>query len=159
MTVSIQNTSSSTDNNSLQHPKGWREVQSIGWLCLGFYLLLALLTHSPLDPGWSKLSSDTLAVSNSAGVAGSWLADLLFSFLGKAAFLIPVFMVIEVLAIWRPHTMTFKFGLRWLAKGLLLISATGLLALHDVEIDSNIINAAGGIIGLEVGSHYFTVLV
>ncbi|MEN9430595.1 MAG: hypothetical protein RJA86_1454, partial [Pseudomonadota bacterium] len=151
MTVSIQNTSSSTDNNSLQHPKGWREVQSIGWLGLGFYLLLALLTHSPLDPGWSKLSSDTLAVSNSAGVAGSWLADLMFSFLGKAAFLIPIFMMIEVLAIWRPQTMTFKFGLRWLAKGLLLISATGLFALHDVEIDSNIINAAGGIIGLEVG--------
>ena len=151
MTVSLQNTSRSTVNNTIHHPKGWREVQSIGWLGLGFYLLLALLTHSPLDPGWSKLSSDTLAVSNSAGVAGSWLADLLFSFLGKAAFLIPVFMVIEVLAIWRPQTMTFKFGLRWLAKGLLLISATGLFALHDVEIDSNIINAAGGIIGLEVG--------
>ena len=93
MTVSIQNTSSSTDNNSLQHPKGWREVQSIGWLGLGFYLLLALLTHSPLDPGWSKLSSDTFAVSNSAGVAGSWLADLMFSFLGKAAFLIPIFIM------------------------------------------------------------------
>lgn len=151
MTVSIQNTSSSTDNNSLQHPKGWREVQSIGWLGLGLYLLLALLTHSPLDPGWSKLSSDTLAVSNSAGVAGSWLADLMFSFLGKAAFLIPIFMMIEVLAIWRPQTMAFKFGLRWLAKGLLLISATGLLALHDVETSSNIINAAGGIVGLEVG--------
>ncbi|MDO9180372.1 MAG: DNA translocase FtsK 4TM domain-containing protein [Agitococcus sp.] len=151
MTVSIQNTSSSTDNNSLQHPKGWREVQSIGWLGLGLYLLLALLTHSPLDPGWSKLSSDTLAVSNSAGVAGSWLADLMFSFLGKAAFLIPIFMMIEVLAIWRPQTMTFKFGLRWLAKGLLLVSATGLFALHDVETSSNIINAAGGIIGLEVG--------
>jgi DNA segregation ATPase FtsK/SpoIIIE-like protein len=151
VTVSLQNTSRSTDNRLTQHPKGWREVQSIGWLGLGLYLLLALLTHSPLDPGWSKLSSDTLAVSNSAGVAGSWLADFMFSFLGKAAFLIPIFMMIEVLAIWRPQSMSFKFGLRWLAKGLLLVSATGLFALHDVETSSTIINAAGGIIGLEVG--------
>ncbi len=151
VTVSLQNTSTSANINSATPPKGWREVQSLGWLGLGLYLVLALLTYSPLDPGWSRVSSDTLAVSNSVGVSGAWLADMFFSFLGGAAFLLPVFCVLEVLAIWRPQTMTFKFGLRWLAKALLLVSTSGLLALHAVVPDANIINAAGGIIGLEIG--------
>lgn len=140
-----------TDQQTIQPPKGWREVQSLGWLGFGLYLFIALLTYSPLDPGWSKLSSDTLAVSNSAGVAGAWLADLFFSFLGKAAFLLPLFFVFEVLAIWLPHKISFKFWFRWLAQALLLVAATGLCALHSVEVSETIQNAAGGIIGLEVG--------
>ena len=92
MTASLPNNPALNNQQpSIEHPKGWREVQSIGWLGFGLYLFIALLTYSPLDPGWSKLSSDTLAVSNSAGVAGAWLADLFFSFLGKAAFLLPLF--------------------------------------------------------------------
>ncbi|PTQ88312.1 S-DNA-T family DNA segregation ATPase FtsK/SpoIIIE [Agitococcus lubricus] len=149
MTASLENTSSASTTSSI--PKGLREVQSLSWLGLGLYLFLALLTYSPLDPGWSRLSSDTMAVSNSAGVAGAWLADLFFSFLGKAAFLLPLFCVLDVLAIWRPDLMRFKFGFRWLAKCLLLIATAGLCSLHSVDVDPNIINAAGGIIGLEVG--------
>lgn len=152
MTASLPNNPAlNTDQHIIQPPKGWREVQSVGWLGFGLYLFIALLTYSPLDPGWSKLSSDTLAVSNSAGVAGSWLADLFFSFLGKAAFLLPLFCVFEVLAIWLPHKISFKFWFRWLAQALLLVAATGLCALHSVEVSETIQNAAGGIIGLEVG--------
>ena len=153
MTASLPNNSAlnTAQQQPTEPPKGWREVQSVGWLGFGLYLFIALLTYSPLDPGWSKLSSDTLAVSNSAGVAGSWLADLFFSFLGKAAFLLPLFFVFEVLAIWRPHKIGFKFWFRWLAQALLLVAASGLFALHSVEVSDTIQNAAGGIIGLEVG--------
>ncbi|HMY27665.1 MAG TPA: DNA translocase FtsK 4TM domain-containing protein, partial [Agitococcus sp.] len=152
MTASLPNNPAlNTDQQIIQPPKGWREVQSVGWLGFGLYLFIALLTYSPLDPGWSKLSSDTLAVSNSAGVAGSWLADLFFSFLGKAAFLLPLFCVFEVLAIWLPNKISFKFWFRWLSQALLLVAATGLFALHSVEVSETIQNAAGGIIGLEVG--------
>lgn len=152
MTASLPNNPAlNTQQQTIEPPKGWREVQSIGWLGFGLYLFIALLTYSPLDPGWSKLSSDTLAVSNSAGVAGSWLADFFFSFLGKAAFLLPLFCVFEVLAIWLPHKISFKFWFRWLSQALLLVASTGLCALHSVEISETIQNAAGGIIGLEVG--------
>lgn len=151
MTTLTQNTSTPINNKTVQHPKGLREVQSLSWLGIGFYLLLALLTYSSLDPGWSRVSSDTIAVSNSAGIAGAWLADLFFSFLGKAAFLLPLFCGLQVLAIWRPQRMAFGFFLRWLAQCLLVIASAGLFALHSIEPDANIINAAGGIIGLEVG--------
>jgi S-DNA-T family DNA segregation ATPase FtsK/SpoIIIE len=152
VTASLPNNPAlNTQQQTIEPPKGWREVQSVGWLGFGLYLFIALLTYSPLDPGWSKLSSDTLAVSNSAGVAGSWLADLFFSFLGKAAFLLPLFCVFEVLAIWLPNKISFKFWFRWLSQALLLVAATGLFALHSVEVSETIQNAAGGIIGLEVG--------
>ena len=150
MTASLQNNAANTNSSSTHQHKGWREVQSIGWLGLGLYLFVALLTYSPLDPGWSKLSSETLAVSNSAGISGAWLSDLFFSFLGKAAFLLPLFCVFEVLAIWRNPNNGFKFWFRWLAQSLLLVSTAGLCTLHSVELSETILNAAGGIIGLEV---------
>ena len=151
MTASLQNNAANTTDTSQTHPhKGWREVQSLVWLGIGLYLFIALATYSPLDPGWSTLSSDTLAVSNSAGVAGAWLSDLFFSFLGKAAFLLPLFCVFEVLAIWRSEKLAFKAWFRWLAEILLLVSTSGLCALHSVELSETIQNAAGGIIGLEL---------
>jgi len=151
VTASLQNNAANTTDTSQTHPhKGWREVQSLVWLGIGLYLFIALATYSPLDPGWSTLSSDTLAVSNSAGVAGAWLSDLFFSFLGKAAFLLPLFCVFEVLAIWRSEKLAFKAWFRWLAEILLLVSTSGLCALHSVELSETIQNAAGGIIGLEL---------
>lgn len=150
MTDSLQNNAANTTDTTSQTPKGWREVQSLIWLGIGLYLFIALATYSPLDPGWSTLSSDTLAVSNLTGVAGAWLSDLFFSFLGKAAFLLPLFCVFEVLAIWRTKKMAFKAWFRWLAQILLLVSMSGLCALHSVELSETIQNAAGGIIGLEV---------
>ena len=151
MTASLQNNAANTTDTSQTHPhKGWREVQSLVWLGIGLYLFIALATYSPLDPGWSRLSSDTLAVSNSAGVAGAWLSDLFFSFLGKAAFLLPLFCVFEVLAIWRSEKLAFKAWFRWLAQILLLVSTSGLCTLHSVELSETIQNAAGGIIGLEL---------
>lgn len=149
VTASLQNNAAET--NSSPHHKGWREVQSVIWLGFGLYLFVALLTYSPLDPGWSKLSSETLAVSNSAGISGAWLADLFFSFLGKAAFLLPLFCVFEVLAIWRGDKNNFKLWFRWIAQGLMLVASAGLCTLHSVETSETILNAAGGIIGLEVG--------
>ncbi len=150
VTASLQNNAADTNSSPTHQHKGWREVQSVGWLGLGLYLFVALLTYSPLDPGWSKLSSETLAVSNSAGISGAWLSDLFFSFLGKAAFLLPLFCVFEVLAIWRNPNSGFKFWFRWLAQSLLLVSTAGLCTLHSVELSETILNAAGGIIGLEV---------
>ena len=131
--------------------KGWREVQSAIWIGLGLYFMVALLTWSPLDPGWSRVSSDTMTVSNAAGVAGCWIADILHSFIGNAALLIPVFCLFEVHAVWRPRAMLMGMPLRWMCNAIALVAAAALLALHDVQPDDNIINAAGGIVGLEIG--------
>jgi len=127
-----------------------REVQSAIWLGVGLYLLIALLTWSPIDPGWSRVSSDTLEVTNAAGIAGAWLADILRSFLGSASLLIPLFCLFEVLAVWRPAATPVNMPVRFLSNSVSLIACSALFALHDYLPDPNIINAAGGILGLEV---------
>ncbi|RZU45286.1 DNA translocase FtsK [Fluviicoccus keumensis] len=132
------------------HHKGVREVQSALWLGIGLYLFVALLTYSPLDPGWSRVSSDTLEVTNAAGIAGAWLADIFHSFLGSASLLIPVFCLFEIMTIWRPKAVPVNMVIRAMSNALSLIACSALFALHSYVADENIINAAGGIIGLEV---------
>ena len=61
-----------------------REAVWLGGLALGVYLALALLTHDLGDPGWSRAGVHT-AVSNSAGLVGAWLADILFYIFGHSA--------------------------------------------------------------------------
>ncbi|MDO8329125.1 MAG: DNA translocase FtsK 4TM domain-containing protein [Fluviicoccus sp.] len=132
------------------HHKGVREVQSAIWLGVGLYLFVALLTYSPLDPGWSRVSSDTLQVSNASGIAGAYLADFFHSFLGSASLLAPLFCLFEVMAIWRPKPVQVNFGIRVLCNALSLVAGSVLFALHAYTPDENIINAAGGIVGLEL---------
>ena len=72
---------------------GYRTVYDCGVKCLctaliddiilgffGIYMFLATVTYTPFDPGWMHISSDTQQVSNASGIAGAWIADLLFGF-------------------------------------------------------------------------------
>ncbi|EBL5619858.1 hypothetical protein YY58_23900, partial [Salmonella enterica subsp. enterica serovar Agona] len=61
-----------------------RLVMTLFLVSFGIYLFLATVTYTPFDPGWMHISSDTQTVSNASGVAGAWIADLLFGFLGWA---------------------------------------------------------------------------
>ena len=42
------------------------------------YLLLALASYSPEDPGWSGTGGRDF-IGNAGGPAGAWLADVFFS--------------------------------------------------------------------------------
>ena len=59
---------------------------------LAIFLLVALITHNPLDPGWSYATSST-TIANSAGKMGAWLADVLFTFFGYIAYMSRLFPV------------------------------------------------------------------
>lgn len=77
-----------------------RLIMTLFLVSFGIYLFLATVTYTPFDRGWMHISSDTQQVSNASGVAGAWIADLLFGFLGWASLLIPVFYLLK----------PFKFG-------------------------------------------------
>src|SRR5690554_2249410 len=61
-------------------------------LQLALYLALCLFSHHPDDPGWSHVGDDG-PVRNIGGVAGAWIADLLFYFLGKVAVVLPLLLL------------------------------------------------------------------
>lgn len=60
-----------------------RLIMTLFLVSFGIYLFLATVTYTPFDPGWMHISSDTQQVSNASGVAGAWIADLLFGFFYK----------------------------------------------------------------------------
>lgn len=55
-------------------------------LSLATYVLLALLSYSSGDPGWSG-TGENAAVVNWVGRSGAWLADVLFFLFGGLAYL------------------------------------------------------------------------
>lgn len=127
-----------------------RFLTTIFLISFGIYLFLATVTYTPFDPGWMHISSDTQQVSNASGVAGAWIADLLFGFLGWASLLIPVFIFIEAVQVWWPRSFVSR-PFRYAAQFFILLATSSLLyLLWNVPADT-LANASGGIIGYELG--------
>ncbi|RKG37060.1 DNA translocase FtsK [Acinetobacter rongchengensis] len=127
-----------------------RFLTTIFLISFGIYLFLATVTYTPFDPGWMHLSSDTQQVSNASGVAGAWIADLLFGFLGWASLLIPVFIFVEAVQVWWPRSFLSR-PFRYAAQFFILLASASLLYLiWNVPADT-LANASGGIIGYELG--------
>ncbi len=116
----------------------------------GIYLLIATVTYTPFDPGWTHVSSDTQQVTNASGVAGAWIADLLYGFFGRAAILLPVFILIEAIQLWWPHSFLSR-PFRVAAEIFILTIVASLLSLHFLQPTDTLGNASGGIIGYEIG--------
>ena len=127
-----------------------RYLTTLFLVSFGIYLFIATVTYTPFDPGWMHLSSDTRSVSNASGVAGAWIADLLFGFLGWAAVLLPLFMFVEAVGLWWPHSYLNR-PFRYAAQFFLLLATSSLLYLYWHVPADTLDNAAGGIIGYELG--------
>lgn len=123
----------------------------------GIYLLIATITYTPFDPGWTHVSSDTLVVSNASGVAGAWIADFLYGFFGRAALLLPVFILVEAIQVWWPHSFLSR-PFRLAAEVFLLMIMAALLSLHWLEPADTLTNASGGIIGYEIGRNLLSLV-
>lgn len=123
------------------------------------YLLLALLSFSPFDPGWSQTSWDG-PVQNIGGAFGAWLADVCFFTFGFFAYFIPVNLVYVVWRLfchvraWREINF-FILSLQLLGFVLVTLGLTGLGALSHAEI---YVFPAGGVIGQILESMAFPVL-
>ncbi|CAG2157276.1 unnamed protein product [Oppiella nova] len=117
-----------------------RFLTTIFLISFGIYLFLATVTYTPFDPGWMHISSDTQQVSNASGVAGAWIADLLFGFLGWA----------KAVQVWWPRSFVSR-PFRYAAQFFILLATSSLLyLLWNVPADT-LANASGGIIGYELG--------
>jgi S-DNA-T family DNA segregation ATPase FtsK/SpoIIIE len=65
-----------------------REGALVLLIAVSLFVLFALLSYEPADPGWSHTGAGR-PVANSGGVVGAWLADLLFYLFGYLAYLVP----------------------------------------------------------------------
>lgn len=127
-----------------------RLIMTLFLVSFGIYLFLATVTYTPFDPGWMHLSSDTQQVSNASGVAGAWIADLLFGFLGWASLLIPLYLFAEAIQVWWPRSFLNR-PFRYAAQFFILLATSSLLFLFWHVPEDTLENASGGIIGYELG--------
>ena len=117
-------------------------------LAVALYLLLALNSYSPLDPGWSRTGNSAF-VSNTVGRSGAWFADVLLLLFGHLAYLFPMLMAYKAVTIYRDRKSHFDLtieiiGLRIFGCVLALLGATSLATLHFA---SDLQASAGGLIG------------
>jgi len=112
-----------------------REGALIGWLLICLYLLLALASYSPEDPGWSHTGSRD-DISNAAGATGAWLADVLYSLFGYMAYLFPPLLALRAWNVFQTRQVNQQpfdwivFTLRFVGLILVMTSATSLAAIH-----------------------------
>jgi S-DNA-T family DNA segregation ATPase FtsK/SpoIIIE len=144
---------------------GIQRIMEVGMIisCVfAFFLLLAMASFHPADPGWSQagLQSD---VNNWVGPIGAWFADILFFTLGSFAYTLPFccaflgwFLFQQTKTLLEIDYLTI--GLRLIGGILLVLGATGLLSLNVEDIHNY---TSGGMVGDVLGSSlipYFSML-
>ncbi|WP_296402858.1 DNA translocase FtsK 4TM domain-containing protein [Psychrobacter sp.] len=126
---------------------------------LSAFLFVILVTYTPNDPSWSRISSDMGQISNMGGSVGAWLSDLLYTFLGWSAWWIMVFLAYEAICMWWYRDQPFG-PLRAIAYVFLVLASCGVAAVIPQVLDLISDNGAryGGILGAEVATRLASLL-
>ncbi|MCG8415516.1 MAG: DNA translocase FtsK 4TM domain-containing protein, partial [Pseudomonadales bacterium] len=127
-----------------------REGSLIVYFLLALFLLIALVSYSPTDPGYTTTGSGA-EVNNSVGVYGAWLADILLHLFGYLAYAFPAMLAFKVYASFRETELEAEFswplfGIKVGGFVLLMLAACGLATLH-FEIPEGAPYIAGGVLG------------
>jgi S-DNA-T family DNA segregation ATPase FtsK/SpoIIIE len=137
-----------------------REALLVVLIAIGSYLLLALISYDPADPGWSHTGAAG-RVDNIAGVFGAWFADIVLYLFGYMGYLFPIMVGYSGWLVIRPGRDPLEpfdrqqFAVRWAGFFLLLLAGCGLGAFIPAVVDSlpSIEAGAGGILGGLVSVH------
>ena len=127
-----------------------REGTLIVYSLLALFLLIALLSYSPADPGYTTTGNGD-EIANAVGVYGAWLADILLHLLGYLAYALPTLLIYKVYTSFRESELNAAFSwpllvLKTAGFILLVIAASGLATLH-FEVEAATPYMAGGVLG------------
>lgn len=140
-----------SQGKSVRTLSGLQRLQEGGLiLCcmLAVYVLLALSSFNPSDPGWSQTNFQG-AVSNLTGKVGAWVADVLFYFFGYTAFVLPIVIAATGWLLFkRAHQLRdidyFSVGLRLVGFLLMMLSLAAIASMNANDIYEF---SAGGVAG------------
>jgi S-DNA-T family DNA segregation ATPase FtsK/SpoIIIE len=127
---------------------------------LALILWYALFSYDPADPGFSQATSDA-TIRNGVGRFGAYVADLLFSFFGRPAYLFTLMVFYLGWMFYREQKTQIEltkldFGLRFGGFLATLLTSCALAALHFSP--AGFTNSAGGIIGQAIGGSLVSVM-
>ncbi len=131
---------------------------------LWLLLLIALATHSALDPGFSS-SGNGAPLRNAAGPVGAWLSDVAYALFGFSAWLLVLVGLRQWLAAWArllrqgqalPVQAPVSAAQRWLfwaGLALLMAAACALESTRLYRWETNLPGGhAGGVLGYALGA-------
>ena len=138
---------------SAQVSRALREGALVVFGVLAMILWYALFTYDVADPGFSQATSTT-NVNNGIGRVGALIADLLFNFFGRPAYLFTVMVVYFGWMLYREQKTQqiltrMDYTLRLSGFVATLVTSCALATLHFSPAGFN--ETAGGIIGQIVG--------
>lgn len=119
---------------------------------LATYILLALTSFSPSDPGWSQ-SHFQGDIKNWTGAVGAWIADILLYFFGVTAYIMPIIVASTGWLLFkRAHDLLeidyFSVALRIIGFLLLILGVSALASMNANNIYEF---SAGGVAGDVIG--------
>ncbi|MBY5268846.1 DNA translocase FtsK [Spiribacter salinus] len=132
-----------------------REAAFLLLLAVAGFMLLALLSYDPADPGWSQ-ARPTAGVSNAGGLVGAYWADLSLYLFGYLGFLFPILIGLLGALLFRWQRRDGKvhwgiIGVRVAGFALTLIAGAALARLHIEPMAGTVPLSSGGVLGNLVG--------
>ena len=139
------------DELSTQQLSGIQRLLETGLLVFsGFamFLMLALFTFDPADPGWAQTGYQT-PVRNLGGAVGAYVSDLLLNLFGYIAYSLPIVVALIGWLLFQKYHQLMQ--LDFLTIGLKLVGFIifylGITALATMNADDIYYFSAGGILG------------
>jgi len=140
--------------------RGLREVALLAFSTVALFFLIALITFSNEDAGWTH-SGSTQTISNACGVVGAWVSDFVLSIFGLMAYLFPTMILWHGYLVYtRAEKQGGKFilAIRWTGFIATIIAGSAIFYLHVLRLQVELPGSTGGILGQEVGDALLIIL-
>jgi S-DNA-T family DNA segregation ATPase FtsK/SpoIIIE len=137
--------------------RGMREAAMWALMCVALYLIISLISYTPLDPGWTHIGHAE-QIRNAGGPFGAWFADVSLSLLGYFAYLIPVMVAWSAYLVFRrldeePETRVQMLALRWFGFFLTVGAGCAFVDVHFPALRGGLPNGGGGGLGQLIGGY------
>ncbi len=148
LTENVDDSLADISNQQLNGVQRLLEAGLLFFSAFALFMVLALLSFDPADPGWAQTGYQT-PVRNLGGAVGAYLSDLLLNLFGLVAYSLPfVVAVVGWLLFQKFHQI---MELDYLTLGLKLVGFfmfyLGITSLASMNFDDVFYFSAGGILG------------
>ena len=138
-----------------QAVKRLREAALIALGGVSLFVLMALWSHHPADPGWSHTGTDSV-IHNQGGLVGAYVADIAMYLFGQFAHLFPLMVAFSIWVVFKEGAEDFfadyfHMSVRFVGFVLTLVAGCGLFWVRASGSLAELPHDSGGILGHVVG--------
>ena len=159
MTHAVRQKSDFSFSFTRQAVQRLREAALIALGGVSLFVLIALWSHHPTDPGWSHTGIGTV-IHNQGGLVGAWIADVALYLFGQFAYLFPLMVVFSAWIVYREGAEDFfadyfHMSVRFVGFMVTLMTGCALFWVRASGTLAELPHDSGGILGHVIGSASF----